>query len=75
MGLYRLCLECIAYLRYCTVVQVFEIYVCVVRVAVAVFLLKFTYICVHVYERQDELMTLGRVIFCVLLAQAVGLTY
>ena len=42
MGLYRLCLECIAYLRYCTVVQVFEIYVCVVRVAV--FLLKFTYI-------------------------------
>ena len=30
-------------------------------------------VCTH--ERQDELMTLGRVIFCVLLAQAVGLTY
>ena len=30
---------------------------------------------VHVCERQDELMTLGGVIFCVLLAQAVGLTY
>jgi len=31
------------------------------------------YIHTYIHERQDELMTLGRVIFCVLLAQVASL--